>query len=308
VNSDERQWAWMDEGLNSFLESNVMFEYYPDLPYSDNIPQAVTGYMKSSKDQQRSIMTNPEQVLRLGPNAYSKPAAALNLLRNTIMGPELFDESFKAYAQRWMFKHPTPADFFRTMEDASAVDLDWFWRGWFYTTDHVDISVDEVKYFRIAQDESDMEKNAKAPQGDLGEGETEELNTDFSDGPDYISISDTPEFWFGEYRSKVDDSAIKARYADKHFYEITLSNKGGLVSPLLFTIEYKDGEKEQKYIPAEIWRKNEGKTRKMLILDKEVSKIVFDSEGELADTDKSNNVFPKEESKTKLDEFKEKDE
>jgi len=308
VNSDERQWAWMDEGLNSFLESNVMFEYYPDLPYNDNIPQAVTGYMKSSKDAQRAIMTNPEQVLRLGPNAYSKPAAALNLLRNTIMGPELFDESFKAYAQRWMFKHPTPADFFRTMEDASAVDLDWFWRGWFYTTDHVDVSVDEVKYFRIAQDESDMEKNAKAPKGDLGEKKEKEMKTDFSEGPDYITISETPSFWYGEYRNKVDDEAIEARYADKHFYEVTLSNKGGLVTPLIFNIEYKDGTKEEKYIPAEIWRKNEGKTRKMLILDKEVSKIVFDPEGELADTDQTNNVFPKAEGKTKLDEFKEKGE
>jgi hypothetical protein len=307
VNSDERQWAWMDEGLNSFLESNVMWEYYPDLPYTDNSPQAITGYMKSSKDKQRPIMTNPEQVLRLGPNAYTKPAAALNLLRNTILGPELFDESFKAYAQRWKFKHPTPADFFRTMEDASAVDLDWFWRGWFYTTDHVDVAVDEVKYFRIATKAEDMEKKTKAPKGDLGgkkEGE-EEKKTDFSDGPEYLTVQETPSFWYGEYRSKMDDKAIEEYYKDKHFYEVTFKNEGGLVSPLLMKFNYTDGTSETKMIPAEIWRKNEGKTRKVFILDKEVESLVFDPENELADTETSNNIFPKAEPETKVDKFKE---
>lgn len=308
VNSDERQWAWMDEGLNSFLESNVMWEYYPDLPYTDNSPQAITGYMKSSKDAQRAIMTNPEQVLRLGPNAYAKPAAALNLLRNTILGPELFDESFKAYAQRWKFKHPTPADFFRTMEDASAVDLDWFWRGWFYSTDHVDIAVDEVKYYRIATEEQSNEKKTKAPKGDLGkkEGEEEQKKTDFSEGPSYINVQDTPDFWYGEYRSKADDKAIKARYQDKHFYEVVFTNEGGLVSPLLVKFDYKDGTSEIKTIPAEIWRKNEKKTRKVFILDKEVANITFDPNNELADTEANNNVFPKVEESTKLDEFKKK--
>ena len=302
VNSDERQWAWMDEGLNSFLESNVMWEYYPDLPYKDNSPQSITGYMKSSKDKQRPIMTNPEQVLRLGPNAYTKPAAALNLLRNTILGPELFDQSFKAYAQRWKFKHPSPADFFRTMEDASAVDLDWFWRGWFFTTDHVDVAIDEVKYFRIASSAQDMEKNTEAPAGDLGK-EKEDKNTDFSDGPTYLTVSETPSFWYGEYRNKVDDEAIKARYQDKHFYEVNFTNEGGLVTPIIVEFTFKDGTKERKMLPAEIWRKNENKTRKVFILDKEVESMTFDPEGELADTEASNNVFPKAE-ESKVDEFK----
>jgi hypothetical protein len=303
VNSDERQWAWMDEGLNSFLESNVMWKYYPDLPYNDNNPQAITGYMKSSKDKQRAIMTNPEQVLRLGPNAYTKPAAALNLLRNTILGPELFDESFKAYAQRWKFKHPTPADFFRTMEDASAVDLDWFWRGWFYTTDHVDIAIDEVKYFKIATSAEDMEKNAKAPKGDLGAKEAAK-NTDFSNGPEYLTVSETPSFWYGEYRNKVDDDAIRARYKDKHFYEVRLTNEGGLVSPIIIKFNYKDGTSEKKTIPAEIWRMNENRTQKLFILDKEVESLTFDPENELADTETSNNIFPKAAASTKVDKFK----
>ncbi len=307
VNSDERQWAWMDEGLNSFLESNVMWKYYPDLPYNTNSPQAITGYMKSSKDKQRAIMTNPEQVLRLGPNAYTKPAAALNVLRNTILGPELFDEAFKAYAQRWKFKHPTPADFFRTLEDASAVDLDWFWRGWFYSTDHVDIAIDEVKYYRIATEENNKDKRTKAPKGNLGKSEESTTKkTDFSDGPEYITVDKTPEFWYGEYRSKVNDEEIKARYEDKHFYEVSFTNEGGLVMPLIVKFDYKDGTSETKQIPAEIWRKNELKTQKMFILDKEVEKISFDPEEELADTEMHNNVFPKKEESTKVDEFKKK--
>jgi aminopeptidase N len=304
VNSDERQWAWMDEGLNSFLESNVMWKYYPDLPYEDNKPSAITGYMKSSKDKQRSIMTNPEQVLRLGPNAYTKPAAALNLLRNTILGPELFDQSFKAYAQRWKFKHPTPADFFRTMEDASAVDLDWFWRGWFYTTDHVDIAIDEVKYFRIATSAKDMEKNTSAPKGDLGKKGEDNKKTDFSDGPQYVTVSETPSFWYGEYRNKLDDDAVRARYQDKHMYEVNFTNEGGLVSPIIVQFNYKDGTTENKMIPVEIWRKNENKTRKLFVLDKEVENITFDPANELADTESSNNVFPKPAEETKVDEFK----
>ncbi len=309
VNSDERQWAWMDEGLNSFLESNVMWEYYPDLPYNSNSPQAITGYMKSSKDKQRAIMTNPEQVLRLGPNAYTKPAAALNILRNTILGPELFDEAFKAYAQRWKFKHPTPADFFRTMEDASAVDLDWFWRGWFYSTDHVDIAIEEVKYFRIANEEENKDKRTKAPKGNLGKTEEEKSkNTDFSDGPEYITVDKTPDFWYGEYRSKLNDEEIKARYEDKHFYEVSFTNEGGLVMPLIVKFEYKDGTSETKQIPAEIWRKNEKKTQKVFILDKEVEKVSFDPQEELADTELHNNIFPKADESTKLDEFKKKGE
>lgn len=310
VNSDERQWAWMDEGLNSFLESNVMLEYYPDLPYSDNLPESVIGYMKSSKDRQRAIMTNPEQVLRLGPNAYGKPAAGLNMLRNSILGPELFDEAFKEYAQRWKFKHPTPADFFRTMEDASAVDLDWFWRGWFYSTDHVDIEVDEVKWFKLNDESEEIEKKmkAQAPKGNLGEGEEEEKATDFSDGPEYITVSETPSFWYGEYRSTIDDDAVKVRYMDKNFYQITFKNEGGLVMPLHVEFEFTDGTKQMVKIPAEIWRKNEQKAGRVFILDKEVAKVTLDPNKEFADTDKSNNVFPKPADETKVDEFKSKGE
>ena len=93
-------------------------------------------------------MTNSENIIGFGPNAYTKPATGLNILRETIMGRELFDYAFKEYARRWAFKHPEPADFFRTMEDASGEDLDWFWRGWFYGTDACDISLDTVKYYK----------------------------------------------------------------------------------------------------------------------------------------------------------------
>ncbi|PTB87087.1 aminopeptidase, partial [Pseudidiomarina aestuarii] len=138
VNSDERQWTWMDEGLNSYLDAVAGREWDPDIPWGVEA-RGIIDYMKSTN--QVPIMTQSDSVLNLGPNAYTKPAVALNILREVIMGRELFDYAFKEYARRWMFKRPTPADFFRTMEEASGVDLDWFWRGWFYSTDHVDISL-----------------------------------------------------------------------------------------------------------------------------------------------------------------------
>jgi hypothetical protein len=301
VNSDERQWAWMDEGLNSYLESQTMWEYYPDLPYTANSPESIIGYMKNKRIQ-NPIMTNPEQVLSLGPNAYTKPAAALNILRSSIMGPEIFDEAFKEYAQRWMFKHPTPADFFRTMEDASAFDLDWFWKGWFYGIDHVDISVDDVKWFKVRGDENEVEtQTIKAPAGDLSTESRPQIA-----GPKYISVLETPSYFYGEYRSTVNDNEIIDKYQGKNLYEVKLSNKGGLVMPLILQFNFKDGSSEIHRIPAEIWRKNESEVSKVFVFEKELEYVVFDPKKELADVDKENNVFPRVEQKSKADAFKEK--
>lgn len=301
VNSDERQWAWMDEGINSYLESQTMWKYYPDLPYTANSPESILGYMKNKKIQ-NPIMTNPEQVLALGPNAYTKPAAALNILRSSVMGPELFDEAFKEYAQRWMFKHPQPADFFRTMEDASAFDLDWFWKGWFYGIDHVDIAVEDVKWFKMRGDESEVEKETvKAPKGDLSSEEKLSI-----EGPEYISLVETPSYFYGEYRSTVDDQEIMDKYMGKNMYQVKLSNQGGLVMPVILQFNFKDGSSEVVRLPAEIWRKNESEISKIFVFEKEVENVVFDPEKELADVEKSNNVFPRPEAKSKLDEFKEK--
>ena len=241
INSDERQWAWMDEGLDSFLEYLTMKKYYPDLPYNSNSPEAIVPYMKGSKDFMRPIMTNPEQSLQLGPEAYSKPSAALVVLREQVMGPELFDQAFKEYSRRWAFKHPKPADFFRSMEDASAVDLDWFWKGWFYSTDNVDIEVAEVKWFKVAGEQKNLEARVNAQSGNLGEKAGENDGSPFYGQPQEFKLTDSNVG--GEYRSEVENDAIRDRFAGKNVYQINFKNNGGLITPLVIEWTYKDGSK-----------------------------------------------------------------
>ena len=208
INSDERQWKWMDEGINSFVEHLTCVEWYPELNWTSNTPKSIKGYMKG--DYQRPLMTSSDNILQPGPNGYTKPAAALLHLREVVMGPELFDYAFKEYARRWAFKHPKPADFFRTMEDASAVDLDWFWRGWFYSTDHVDVSIDNVRWFQMASEEPGFENRVKASQINIsssGSDEKEEANKDFSEGPSYFVVTDASGR--GEFRSKINNREDK---------------------------------------------------------------------------------------------------
>lgn len=312
VNSDERQWSWMDEGLNTFLDKETMRIRYPALSGARGTPLGIAPFMRGDKRQMRPIMSMSDNIRReeFGPNAYYKPAAALTILRETVMGPELFDAAFREYAQRWAFKHPKPADFFRTMEDASAVDLDWFWRGWFYTTEHVDVEVSEVKWFRLSDETSDPEsKNVRVQSGDLrssGSGENGGA-TDFSDGPQEFSLTDTPRQLYGEFRSRVDDKAVRQKLAGKNIYELTFTNKGGLVTPLVIEWTYKDGSKEIENIPAEVWRLNEQRITKVFIKDKEVTHIMLDPNFELADVDVTNNAFPKN-TETRFDRFKRKNE
>ena len=303
INSDERQWAWMDEGLDSFLEYMTMKTYYPELPHNSNSPASIVGYMKGSKSFQRPIMTNPEQSLQLGPEAYTKPAAALVILREQIMGPELFDQAFKEYAERWAFKHPKPADFFRTMEDASAVDLDWFWKGWFYTTDNVDVEVSDVKWFKVKGDQQSVEGQVQAQSGNLGTG-GEEAGNPFYGQPQVLEMTDSNTG--SEYRSSYDNEGIKERFAGKNLYQVTFENKGGLVTPLIIEWTYKDGSKEIEKIPAEIWRKNEQRVNHIFAKDKEVASMRFDPFKELADTDTDNNSFPKADD-SRFENFKKKD-
>ncbi len=303
INSDERQWAWMDEGLDSFLEYLTMKKYYPDLPYNSNSPEAIVPYMKGSKDFMRPIMTNPEQSLQLGPEAYSKPSAALVVLREQVMGPELFDQAFKEYARRWAFKHPKPADFFRSMEDASAVDLDWFWKGWFYSTDNVDIEVADVKWFKVAGEQKNLEARVNAQSGNLGEKAGENDGSPFYGQPQEFKLTDSNAG--GEYRSEVNNDDIRERFAGKNVYQITFKNNGGLITPLVIEWTYKDGSKEIERIPAEIWRRNESEVTKLFVKDKEVDSILFDPFKELADVDMENNVFPnKNKRDSRFDKFK----
>ena len=317
VNSDERQWTWMDEGLNSFLQYLTQELWDNKFPAGRGPAYKIVDYMKLPKDQLEPIMTNSENIVNFGPNAYAKPATGLNILRETIMGRELFDYSFKEYAKRWAFKHPTPADFFRTMEDASAEDLDWFWRGWFYGIDPCDISIDSVRWYKL-----DMENNPAArtishrqslakPMVDEFQDVTKLRNRDDKKVIFEVDADTTLRDFYWKYArglAKVDttssemsvvlysdtlDKATKAALAkDKNFYEIQFSNKGGLVMPIIIGWNYKDGTKEIEKIPAQIWRKDEKQLVKVFFKEKEVSSITLDPMRETADIDESNNSWP----------------
>jgi hypothetical protein len=301
VNSDERQWTWMDEGLNTFLEKETKRERYPDLDLVWGTPKGVVNYMKGDKKYIRPIMTNSEQVVQFGYNGYGKPSAALTALREVVMGPELFDAAFKEYANRWMFKHPKPADFFRTMEDASAVDLDWFWRGWFYGVDYVDVSVEKVRWFRMRNENTSIENKGGVTQGSISGSNAD--GSDFSSGPLPFSLVETDDRFYGEFKNRLDDQAVMRKMADKNFYEVTFTNKGGLVMPLLVEFTFRDGSKVMEKIPAEIWRYNEQQVTKVFMFDKEVVKMEVDPEALTGDTDVSDNVFPKAGKTTRFDEF-----
>lgn len=321
VNSDERQWGWMDEGINSFLEFMAEQEFgekYPDViaPHS-SFPSrrgpatSIVDYMKGDQSNIAPIMSNPEQVHQLGNNAYGKPAAALNILRETVMGKELFDYAFKEFSKRWMFKHPTPEDFFRTMEDASAMDLDWYWRGWFYTTDNVDIGVKDVKSFVVTDNPTDKaRKFLKERYGveDLSEvnavyvvEEGEEGYEESMKGKTAVENSSTLKEYMMDNFSAEERGDIDA---PKHFYEVTFNKPGGLVMPLIVKYEYKDGSHERVEYPAQIWRKNDQQVSRVLATDKELKRVIVDPDLETADVNTANNSWPRKESQNDFEKFK----
>ncbi len=302
INSDERQSTWMDEGLNSFVQLITELERYPDINWTRGKPADIVGYMKGDKSLMRPLMTNSEQVIYFGPEQYAKAATGLFMLRQTIMGPELFDRAFKEYAERWAFKHPKPADFFRTMEDASAVDLDWFWRGWFFSTDQVEISLDEVKWFRLNTPQADPEKKNVTVKNQASGSPAQ----NFDNGPLPFTLLETNPQYNGEFRSSVNDQEIMQSLAGKNIYQVTLSNNGGLVMPVIIEWTYKDGTKEVDRMPAEIWRTNESRINKVFVKDKEVVKVVLDPMAETSDINTVNNVFPKVDGASRFDEFKKK--
>jgi hypothetical protein len=316
INSDERQWSWMDEGLNSFVEYLTEELWDNKFPTRGGPAWTITDYMKLPKSQLEPIMTNSENIIGFGPNAYTKPATGLNILRETIMGRELFDYAFKEYARRWAFKHPEPGDFFRTMEDASAEDLDWFWRGWFYSTDATDISIDSVKYARAEAGTNspamrDTVRMVALPKPALpGYDDISKVRNRQDPGIKFRTDADTSlrDFYWrydrgletvdtAHYRlaqnasvEKVDDASA-AKLKDKHFYEISFSNKGGLVMPIIVEWTFEDGTKEIDRIPAQVWRLNEGKVTKFFMKDKRVTGIKLDPNRETADIDETNNTW-----------------
>ncbi len=325
VNSDERQWTWMDEGLNSFLDGVAGREWDPTIPWGVE-PRDIVGYMKSST--QVPIMTQSDSVLRLGPNAYTKPAVALNILRETILGRELFDFAFKEYAQRWKFKRPTPSDFFRTMEEASGVDLDWFWRGWFYTTDHVDISLDRVYKLRLDTEDPDIDfARERQVEMDKPKSLTDERNQkegiklwvdrfedikDFYDDNDQFTVTNKERNKYQSFMKSLKPWERKAferaLEENKNYYVLDFTNKGGLVMPIILELEFADGTKDEMRIPAEIWRRTPKAVSKLIVTekDKELVSVTVDPRWETADVDVENNHYPRRIIPSRIEAYKSK--
>ncbi len=307
VNSDERQWTWMDEGLNSFMEYLAEMTFDSKFPLRRGPAKNIVPYMSGDQKGLEPIMTNSESIRQFGNNAYGKPATALNILRETVMGHELFDYAFKTYANRWKFKHPTPEDFFRTMEDASAVDLDWFWRGWFYSTDANDIGIKEVKKYFVSNEPSKevsefmktrrrRDSNPGAMVYMVAEGSEDfkpEMNkpfkiTDYKALDEYVNANFT-----AEEKAKLNEP--------KYFYQVTFDKPGGLVMPIIVELTYEDGTTETQKFPAQIWRMNDKEVIRTFATQKAITKIQIDPKLETADIDVTNNSWPKEEVKSKFD-------
>ena len=319
INSDERQWTWMDEGLNSFVQFLTEQEWERNYPSRRGEPRNITAYMQTDKTLQTPIMINSESALQFGNNAYGKPATALNILRETVMGRELFDYAFKTYAQRWAYKHPTPADFFRTMEDASAVDLDWFWRGWFYTTDHTDLALESVKSYNVSTKNPAVEnvrlqqQKAATPQSitaqrnatDIAKTLVEEKPElkDFYNSYDPLAVSPADQQRYTAYLGTLSPEQRQRLGDSQNFYELSLRNAGGLVMPVILQLTYADNSQEIQTIPAEIWRKNNEKVTKVIVTKKPVISFVIDPFQQTADTDLSNNAFPRQPAASRFELF-----
>ena len=321
VNSDERQWTWMDEGINSYLDGVAGREWDAEIPWGVE-PRYIVDYMVSSN--QVPVMTQSDSVLRLGPNAYSKPATALNILRETIMGRELFDFAFKEYSRRWEFKRPTPSDFFRTMEEASGIDLDWFWRGWFYTTDHVDISVERVYQMEMNMENPDIDfareredDKAFSPSlfsernRDAGMRTWVERNTDvrdFYDENDEFTVTNKERNAYNSFLEGLEDwereALDKAVSEERNYYLVEFANKGGLVMPIILDVEYADGATERIRYPAEIWRKSPKMVKKLLVTEREIVSLTIDPSMETADADLENNFYPRRLVPSRIESFK----
>jgi hypothetical protein len=315
INSDERQWTWMDEGLNTFVQYLTEQEWDHDYPSRRGPADKIVPYMSGPKEQIVPIMTNSESILQFGNNAYGKPATALNILRETVMGRELFDYAFKEYSRRWAFKHPTPADLFRTMEDASGVDLDWYWRGWFYTTDHVDIAIKDVQWYQMSTKNPDVEKPFEAEKdrkanAHVGRARNEVIRTmvdevpatrDFYNSYNPFEVSAADREAYESYRAGLSKEEAALLDAGYHFYGVTFENQGGLIMPLVVRFTLEDGTEEVKRIPAEVWLKNEDEFTKWFNFTQPVVQITLDPFLEMADTDRSDNYWPAMQEPSKFD-------
>jgi hypothetical protein len=319
VNSDERQWTWMDEGLNTFLQGIAEREWDHNHPYPKGRPSSIVDYMKGDQSGLAPIMVNGALTLQFYDNCYLKTATGLNILRETVMGKELFDFAFRQYAQRWMFKHPTPEDLFRTLEDASAVDLDWFWRGWFYSTGHVDISLDRVTEYRISSGDPDHEKALKKEQDQQIPEETavqrnratmksvvesDPSMRDVYDGDDPYNVSEPDRQRYHRYLRSLSPEEKAMLASGDYFYQLDFSNLGGMIMPLLIRFEFEDGEILPEHIPVMIWRRNNLKTSKVFWFDKKLVSVTLDPDRETADCNTSNNHWPPKAEESRFELYK----
>jgi hypothetical protein len=307
VNSDERQWTWMDEGLNTFLQYLTEQEFMADYPSSRGPAAKIVPYMSGDQKFLEPIMTNSEAIHQFGSNAYAKPATGLNMLRETVMGKELFDHAFKTYANRWKFKHPTPEDFFRTMEDASAVDLDWFWRGWFYTTDYVDMGIQEVKQYYVTEKQPGDMKDHSVKKGRFGEDHGPFVYMVTGDKEQEKALEPGTVLLLEDYLKQkfTAEERVKLK-APKYFYEVTFDKPGDMLMPIIAELTFEDGTTEMHTFPVQIWRKNNQTASRVFATGKKVKKITLDPKLQTADIDVANNVWPAEAAVSKFDQFEKK--
>ncbi len=319
VNSDERQWTWMDEGLNTFLQYLTEQQWERNYPSRRGPANLIVDYMGGDKNFISPIMTNSESIHQFGPNAYGKPATALNILRETVMGRELFDHAFKEYANRWKFKQPYPADFFRTMEDASGVDLDWFWRGWFFTNGAVDQAITSVKKFNTNSRNPATEKALAKEQRDNGPTNIsvirnrdiphtyDEIDTtirDFYTTYDPLEVDPIDEMEYERFVNTLSASDRAMFDNNMNYYQITFKNEGELPMPVIIQFQYTDGTTEDVRIPAEVWKLGKKEITKVFPLEKDVASVVLDPYLEIADINTDNNYYPPRESKSRFELFK----
>ncbi|MCB0668155.1 MAG: M1 family metallopeptidase [Saprospiraceae bacterium] len=320
VNSDERQWTWMDEGLNTFVQYLTEVQWEKDYPVRRGPANLITEYMGGDQNRISPIMTNSESIFQFGPNAYAKPATALNILRETIMGRELFDHAFKEYANRWKFKSPTPADFFRTMEDASAVDLDWFWRSWFYTTDYVDMSLDNFQAYQLDTQDPEVEsafakeQRAKEPENISTIRNRETIKeyyadkdttlVDFYSTYDPLDVNYLDKVEYDEFKKRLSEDQLEMLNSGKYYNQFEVKNMGGIPMPVIVEFTYDDETTEVFRIPAEVWRFDQTSITKVIPTDKKVVKVTLDPFLETADVDTSNNYYPHQQKVNRFDAFK----
>lgn len=297
VNSDERAWTWMDEGLTSYLETLATLEWSGDYTTRPNLP-AMLGAEREATGRQPP-MTPANAVVDLFPTQYHRPAAALQVLRELVLGRETFDRAFRAYARAWMFKRPTPGDFFRTINQESGADLDWFWRAWFFSTDHVDLSLERVAALRLVAVPADAipaPADATPPANltvlrNAAEGrrlmveQVPRLADAYDRIPERTLAGATPSA-----HAVVDvQRTLDALGQGGVFYELDIRNRGGVVSPVPIRIDYRDGTSERYVVPVELWFGDTKRAQHILWRAKSIRSVTLDPDAATGDVDRGNN-------------------